>query len=114
MEKTATYAYLANSPLVQQITFKENTTTRMTTVKAYDFWNRLRRITSTRSAANQLPFSYEYQYNQANQRTRMSMADGTYWLYRYDSLGQVVSGKKYWSDGAPVPGQQFEYFFDDI
>ena len=33
---------------------------------------------------------------------------------RYDSLGQVTSGKKYWSDGAPVPGQQFEYGFDDI
>ena len=32
----------------------------------------------------------------------------------YDTLGQVVSGKKYWSDGSPVTGQQFEYAFDDI
>ncbi|MDP2324499.1 MAG: hypothetical protein Q8N51_10760, partial [Gammaproteobacteria bacterium] len=32
----------------------------------------------------------------------------------YDDLGQVVSGKKYWSDGTPVAGQQFEYGFDDI
>lgn len=31
-----------------------------------------------------------------------------------DSLGQVRSGKKYWSDGTPVAGQQFEYGFDDI
>ncbi|MEI2725047.1 MAG: hypothetical protein V9H26_16470 [Verrucomicrobiota bacterium] len=29
-------------------------------------------------------------------------------------LGQVVSGKKYFSDGTPVPSQQFEYGFDDI
>ncbi len=33
---------------------------------------------------------------------------------QYDSLGQVTSGKKYWSDGTPVLGQQFEYVFDDI
>jgi hypothetical protein len=36
------------------------------------------------------------------------------WVYSYDHLGQVVSGKKYWSDGTPVAGQQFEYTFDDI
>jgi len=33
--------------------------------------------------------------------------------YEYDSLGQVRSGKKYWSAHA-VAGQQFEYGFDDI
>jgi len=33
---------------------------------------------------------------------------------RNDSLGQVKSGKKYWADGTPVAGQQFEYGFDDI
>jgi RHS repeat-associated protein len=32
----------------------------------------------------------------------------------YDALGQVTSGKKYWPDGTPVAGQQFEYNFDDI
>jgi len=32
----------------------------------------------------------------------------------YDNLGQVTSGKKYFADGTPVPGQQFEYGFDDI
>ena len=33
---------------------------------------------------------------------------------QYDALGQVTSGKKYWADGTPVAGQQFEYDFDDI
>ena len=41
-------------------------------------------------------------------------ADNSRWVYTYDSLGQVISGKKYWSDGTPVAGQQFEYGFDDI
>ena len=56
-----------------------------------------------------LPVSFSYVYNNANQRTRATLADGSYWLYEYDSLGQVRSGKKYWADGTPVAGQQFEY-----
>ncbi len=36
------------------------------------------------------------------------------WIYEYDSLGQVKSGKRYWNDWTPVAGQQFEYAFDDI
>ena len=55
-----------------------------------------------------------YGYNDANQRTRNLQPDGSFWVYQYDALGQVISGKKYWSDWTPVPGQQFEYLFDDI
>jgi RHS repeat-associated protein len=32
----------------------------------------------------------------------------------YDSLGQVIAGNKYWLDGTPVAGQQFDYTFDTI
>jgi hypothetical protein len=31
-----------------------------------------------------------------------------------DNFSQVVSGRKYWSDGTPVAGQQFEYSHDHI
>jgi hypothetical protein len=34
--------------------------------------------------------------------------------HKCDSLGQVVSGRKYWIDGTPVAGQQSECAFDDI
>ena len=108
----AVYAYLANSPLVSQITFRSNSTARMTTTKSYDFLNRLSSISSVPSASSAVSFSYSY--NSANQRTRSTLADGCYWLYDYDSLGQVRSGKKYWSDQSPVAGQQFEYAHDDI
>jgi hypothetical protein len=40
--------------------------------------------------------------------------DGTKWVYAYDQLGQVTSGKKFWPDSSPAAGQQFEYDFDDI
>jgi hypothetical protein len=39
---------------------------------------------------------------------------GAVWEYGYDALGQVTSGRKFWPDGTPVAGQQFEYAFDDI
>jgi RHS repeat-associated protein len=110
----AAYGYLANSPLVANITFKQSGTTRMTTTKQYDFLNRLTQISSQPGGTGVPPVSFAYNYNNANQRTRTTLADGSYWLYDYDSLGQVSSGKKYWSDGTPVAGQQFEYGFDDI
>ena len=44
----------------------------------------------------------------------MTLIDGSYWVYEYDALGQVKSGKRYWSDGTPVAGQQFEYGHDTI
>jgi YD repeat-containing protein len=108
---SATYDYLDYSPLVEQITFATNSTSVMTTTKAYDFLNRLTNTASTSSSASS---SFVYKYNGANQRTSVTNVDGSYWVYSYDTMGQVTSGKKYWSDGSTVAGQQFDYTFDDI
>ena len=97
---------IANSPLVGQITFQHNGQTVMTTTKQYDYLNRLTGISSANSQLPS-PISYAYAYNSANQRTAATNADNSYWVYQYDSLGQVISGKKYWTDGTPVAGQQF-------
>ena len=86
----------------------------MTTTKQYDYLNRLLSISSSPSSASSLPISYAYGYNDANQRTRVALNDGSFWIYQSDAVGQVNSGKKYFSDNTPVPGQQFEYGFDDI
>ncbi len=111
---SATYIYLANSPLVGQITFKSNNLTRMTTSKTYDYLDQLTQISSVGGASSASPISFNYNYNPANQRTKDALADGSYWIYSYDSLGQVTSGVKYWRDGTPVAGQQFGYTFDTI
>lgn len=79
----------------------------MITTNSYDNLNRLTSTVST-------PVSYTYQYNDSNQRIQVTQSDGSYWVYQYDQLGQVTSGKKYWSDNSAVAGQQFEYGFDDI
>jgi RHS repeat-associated protein len=110
---TATYAYLPNSSLVSNIVFATNGTTKMTTTKSYDNLNRLTSIRSVDSISSVVS-SHSYLHNDANQRTRVDLAGGSYWIYEYDSLGQLTSGKKYWSDGSPVAGQQFEYGFDTI
>jgi RHS repeat-associated protein len=106
---SATYSYLANSPLVSQIKFTSNSIVKLTTTKTYDNLNRLNSISSAPSA-----LSYTYSYNDANQHTRVNLADNSFWIYDYDALGQVKSGKRYWSDWTPVAGQQFEYGFDDL
>ncbi len=111
---SATYAYQTDSSLVDTLTFKTSGSTRLTTQKRYDRLNRLQIIVSTPSAANQALPSFTYQYNDANQRTSVTLGDGSHWVYDYDSLGQVKGGKRYWNDGTPVAGQQFEYGFDDI
>jgi RHS repeat-associated protein len=107
------YSYLANSPLVSQIAFTNNGALRMTTSKSYDNLNRLTSISSSNATPAVLD-SHGYAYNNANQRTSVTNADGTYWIYQYDNLGQVISGVKYWSDNTVVAGQQFGYNFDTI
>ena len=109
---SAGYSYLANSPLVSQIAFTNSGVQRMVTTRQYDLLNRLENIKSVPSGSGAASFAYTY--NSANQRTLRREADGSYWRYEYDSLGQVVSGNKYWADGTPVAGQQFQYAFDDI
>jgi RHS repeat-associated protein len=111
---TASYSYLTGSSLISQIAFKQSTTTRMTATRQYDKLNRLTNIVSTPSGSGQPVISFAYGYNLANQRTNAVRGDGSYWVYQYDGLGQVVSGKRYWADGSPVAGQQFDYAYDDI
>ena len=74
-DNTATYGYVDNSPLVGQITFKQNGNTRMTTSKNYDHLNRLTQISSAPSASSAVSFNYSY--NSANQRTKDTLVDGS-------------------------------------
>jgi len=76
--------------------------------------NRLTQISSAPSASFILPLTFNYNYNPANQRTKDTLADGSYWVYGYDSLGQVTNACKYFANGTPVAGQQFDYTFDTI
>jgi hypothetical protein len=110
----ATYSYIANSPLVGQIAFSTGGSARMTTIKQYDYLNRLTGVASTPGGTGLQPVAYTYTYNLANQRTRNTFTDGSHWEYQYDSLGQVTNGARYWVDGTLVAGQQYAFAFDTI
>jgi YD repeat-containing protein len=110
---TATYSYLANSTLMEDIAFTQNATARMTTTKSYDYLNRLASIGHTDPQSATLA-SFAYGYNAANQRTNLVHANGDHWSFGYDELGQVSSGKKRNSADNLFPGLQYEYDYDDI
>lgn len=80
--------------------------------KRYDGLNRLL-ATETLSGTTTLHRS-TYTLNTADQRTRQTLSDSSYWSYSYDALGQLAGGKKFFADGIPVGGAQFEYAFDTI
>jgi len=109
---SATYAYHPNSFLINTLTLAKTGGSSLVSSRVYDKLSRLESIASVPSASGSISFAYRY--NQANQRTRSTLQDGSYWVYQYERLGQVISGSRFWQDGTPVAGQQFEYRFDDI
>ncbi len=56
----AGYSYVANSPLVSQINFKQGSVVKMTTAKAYDPVSQQTAIQSAVAGANQLPQAFAY------------------------------------------------------
>ena len=108
----AAYSYLANSSLIDSINYKDGLNTRMTAPRTYDHLGRRQRFSATPTSG--LGWSFDYTYNQANQRVQAAHRDGSAWHYDYDRLGQLTSGRKHWGDGSPVAGQQREYAYDDI
>lgn len=112
---SVTYGYAANSHLRETDTFKDPlANTRLTTTRQYDYLNRLQTIQHAPGASAQPPLSSAYAYNNANQRIRRTDGDLSAWHYGYDNKGQVTAAKHLWSDGEFVPGQQFEYGYDEI
>jgi len=108
----ANYSYVPNSSLVASILMKEDGNERLTRAFTYDKLERLSRISNS---TNTTAFSsLKYVHNKVNQRVVRNESDGSRWLFQYDDLGQLTSGKHYWSDSTPIPGQQFSYTFDDI
>lgn len=85
----------------------------MTTTSQYDYLDRLTSVASVYGSST-MASSWAYEYNDINQRVRGTQPDGTFWMYNYDRIGQVISGRKFWVDGTPVAGQQFDYNFDAI
>jgi RHS repeat-associated protein len=106
--QTATYAYYSTSGLLNTTNFTGGTNL----ARSYDSFGRLQSTTTTPAADTAV--SYTYTYNNLNQRTRVTREDGSYWSYAYNDRGELIFGKKYWSDNSLVAAQQNEYVFDNL
>ena len=112
-QSAITYAYHANSPLVSTVSFRQSGANRLTTTRTYDRTDRLSAIGNTFDAQAQT-LNYRYTYNAANQRTRVTREDDAYWAYSYDTMGQVVAGRKYLAGDIAALGLDYAWTYDDI
>ena len=108
----AHYTRLDGSGLLSNTAIKTSGgTTLLSTDRAYDAYYRMTSIASTAGATTR---SYAYTYNDKDQRTICTLADGSYWEYAYDDKGQVTGGIKYDAGGIAIPGMSFGYDYDGI
>jgi RHS repeat-associated protein len=109
--KDHTYTYQTNSALIDKLVQKRSGATVITTTKVFDKLNRFTSNTAVSAGATNVA---GYLYNSANQRTRLTEADGRYWAFGYDALGQVTGGTKKLPDGTAMLGHAFGYTFDTL
>lgn len=109
---SASYSRVSGSSLLSQTSISAGSSNVLTVNRSYDSFNRLTSISSLCASVPQCLCAYTY--NDSDKRSKATLADGSYWKYTYDNLGQVTSGKKYDSTGAEIPNQQFGYVFDSI
>jgi len=83
------------------------------TTRSFDSLDRLSQLSHS-SPVSSFEFPVSHTHNSADQRTRCDLADGSYWTYSYDGMGQVIDGQKRDSGGNPVGGAGFEYEYDTV
>ena len=108
---TVTYSRVPGTNLLNTTTITAGGVTKLNATRNYDAQNRLTGISSVAGAVTK---TYSYTYDDKDKRSRLDMTDGSHWLYTYDAKGQIVSGAKYDSTNKAIPGQAFNYSYDDI
>ena len=114
---TAAYSRIPGSSLLNTTLLRQGSDGQavLTVDRDYDNLNRLTSISSSVSiGVHPWLKSYSYEYNTLDKRIKTTLADGSYWEYAYDSLGQVVSAVKHTAAGTAIPGFSFAYDFDTI
>jgi RHS repeat-associated protein len=111
---SATYGYLTDSDLIETITLKSGSTTRLGTTRNHDVSDRLDGVTNAYRSQTQ-SFGVT-EFDGMNRRKKIEREDGTRWAYGYNSKGEVTSGlrEKTAAPHTSVPGWQHGYTFDEI
>lgn len=111
-DKTATYAYLADTSMVASVTFQRGSVNRLVVTKTYDKLDHLTSIEAVPSAGARARFAYDY--NALEKRQKLTREDSAQWNYNYDSKGQLTRARKSLPSGTAALGYDFTYAYDDI
>lgn len=110
---SALFSYEAGTSRHERTVIKRVGVERLRRERALDRVGRVASVTTTVGGTPR--FDRDYDYNDANQRTKVVLEDGRRWAFGYDDLGQVNSAKKRLDDNVTtLPGYDFGYTFDDI
>jgi RHS repeat-associated protein len=111
---SASYGYLTDSDLIETITLKSGTTTRLATTRNHDASDRLDGVTN--AYGSQMQSFGVTEFDNMDRRKKIAREDGTRWNFAYNDKGEVASGlrEKTAAPNTAVPGWQYGYTFDEI
>ena len=109
---TADYTYHPNSALLHTLTTKRSGTTRLTTTRGFDNFDRLESNIAVPSGGGSVGTTYLY--DAAGNRERATLPDATYWSYDPNDRGEVEGGTKKLANDTALSGYAFGYQFDGI
>jgi RHS repeat-associated protein len=117
------YTFKAQTPFVESVAFSTLESRRG---EEEDYWRLMMTQNYNRDPLGRLAgasvtlpsgppvYGVTYQFDDLDRRFEANLADGTKWSYGYNDRSEVNSGKRKFTSGTFVGGQQFEYGFDDI
>ena len=103
----AEFSIEPNSRMIAKTEFYHAQTLRLEVERQRDALDRLGYIGSATA-------SFTYDYNAANQRSRVTTEDDHYWAWNYDDLGQLETAKRHRPNGQTVLGHDFAFTHDTI
>ena len=113
---SANYTYADGTGLITQNQIKLESTSVVVTTHNRTYDTRLNNyhLLNTSNTTGATTRTYSYLYNDKDQRTKLTLPDGSYWEYSYDDKGQVTGGIKKDASGNLIAGQYFGYSYDGI
>ena len=113
---TAHYTWQDGTGLMTQNQIKRDSDSAVITTHNHTYDTHLNNyhLLSVSNTTGATTRAYSYVYNDKDQRTKLTLADGTYWEYTYDDKVQVISGIKKDAAGNAIAGQSYGYNYDGI
>lgn len=111
---SAKYGYFPQSAWVNQVAHRKNGANVLLSDRVPDAAYRIQLIESRRVSDTALLSSVSYTLNAQFQREQAVREDAKYWLYGYNSRGEVTAAGKKTNTGVSLAGTNFAFEYDAI